>query len=396
MTQALSKTGNLAAELIRRPSVTPDDAGCQELLRGRLEVLGFACETMRFGAVTNLWATLGDSGPLFVFAGHTDVVPPGPLAQWRSDPFTPTIHDGRLYGRGAADMKGGVAAMITATESFLSQCKDEDKTTPGFRIGFLITSDEEAEAVDGTAKVIDELTRRGEHIDYCLIGEPSCVERLGDTIKIGRRGSINGALTIRGSQGHIAYPQLSVNPIHEALPLLNELIGIEWDQGNAAFPPTSLQISNIKAGTGAENVIPGTLQLRFNLRYSTEIDAGQIRARVGELLERSGVDHELRWHESGRPFLSESTVLRGLVTDCIEQELGLRPEHSTSGGTSDGRFIAPAGAEVVEFGPCNESIHQINENVALADLDALSRIYHRVLRRRLLANFAPRKGGGRR
>ncbi|MCY4269228.1 MAG: succinyl-diaminopimelate desuccinylase [Gammaproteobacteria bacterium] len=396
MTQALSKTGNLAAELIRRPSVTPDDAGCQELLRGRLEALGFACETMRFGAVTNLWATLGDSGPLFVFAGHTDVVPPGPLAQWRSDPFTPTIHDGRLYGRGAADMKGGVAAMITATESFLSQYKDEDKTTPAFRIGFLITSDEEAEAIDGTAKVVDELTRRGERIDYCLIGEPSCVERLGDTIKIGRRGSINGALTIRGSQGHIAYPQLSVNPIHEALPLLNELIGIEWDQGNAAFPPTSLQISNIKAGTGAENVIPGTLQLRFNLRYSTEIDAGQIRARVGELLERSGVDHELRWHESGRPFLSESTVLRGLVTDCIEQELGLRPEHSTSGGTSDGRFIAPAGAEVVEFGPCNESIHQINENVALADLDALSRIYQRVLRRRLLANFAPRKGGGRR
>lgn len=396
MTQALSKTGNLAAELIRRPSVTPDDAGCQELLRGRLEALGFACETMRFGAVTNLWATLGDSGPLFVFAGHTDVVPPGPLAQWRSDPFTPTIHDGRLYGRGAADMKGGVAAMITATESFLSQYKDEDKTTPGFRIGFLITSDEEAEAIDGTAKVVDELIRRGERIDYCLIGEPSCVERLGDTIKIGRRGSINGALTIRGSQGHIAYPQLSVNPIHEALPLLNELIGIEWDQGNAAFPPTSLQISNIKAGTGAENVIPGTLQLRFNLRYSTEIDAGQIRARVGELLERSGVDHELRWHESGRPFLSESTVLRGLVTDCIEQELGLRPEHSTSGGTSDGRFIAPAGAEVVEFGPCNESIHQINENVALADLDALSRIYQRVLRRRLLANFAPRKGGGRR
>jgi len=383
LSETLSETGHLAAELIRRPSVTPDDAGCQELLRGRLEALGFACETMRFGAVTNLWATLGDSGPLFVFAGHTDVVPPGPLAQWRSDPFTPTIHDGRLYGRGAADMKGAVAAMITAAESFLGQYKN--KTRPAFRIGFLITSDEEAEAVDGTVKVIDELTRRGERIDCCLIGEPSCVNRLGDTIKIGRRGSINASLTIRGSQGHIAYPQLSVNPIHEALPLLNELIGIEWDRGNAAFPPTSLQISNIKAGTGADNVIPGTLQLRFNLRYSTEIDADQIRARVGELLERSGVDHELRWHESGRPFLSESTVLRGLVTDCIEQELGLRPEHSTSGGTSDGRFIAPAGAEVVEFGPCNESIHQINENVALADLDALSRVY-----RNVLANFNSR------
>ncbi len=378
MAEALSKTGHLAAELIRRPSVTPDDAGCQELLRGRLEALGFACETMRFGAVTNLWATLGDSGPLLVFAGHTDVVPPGPLAQWHSDPFTPTIRDGRLYGRGAADMKGAVAAMITAVESFLGQDK------PAFRIGFLITSDEEAEAVDGTAKVIDELTRRGERIDYCLIGEPSCVSRLGDTIKIGRRGSINASLSIRGSQGHIAYPQQSVNPIHKALPLLDELIRIEWDQGSAAFPPTSLQISNIKAGTGADNVIPGTLQLRFNLRYSTAIDAGQIRARVGELLERAGVDHELRWHESGRPFLSESTVLRGLVTDCIEQELGLRPEHSTSGGTSDGRFIAPAGAEVVEFGPCNESIHQINENVVATDLDALSRVY-----RRILANFNP-------
>ncbi len=378
MAEALSKTGHLAAELIRRPSVTPDDAGCQELLRGRLEALGFACETMRFGAVTNLWATLGDSGPLLVFAGHTDVVPPGPLAQWHSDPFTPTIRDGRLYGRGAADMKGAVAAMITAVESFLGQDK------PAFRIGFLITSDEEAEAVDGTAKVIDELTRRGERIDYCLIGEPSCVSRLGDTIKIGRRGSINASLSIRGSQGHIAYPQQSVNPIHKALPLLDELIRIEWDQGSAAFPPTSLQISNIKAGTGADNVIPGTLQLRFNLRYSTAIDAGQIRARVGELLERAGVDHELRWHESGRPFLSESAVLRGLVTDCIEQELGLRPEHSTSGGTSDGRFIAPAGAEVVEFGPCNESIHQINENVVATDLDALSRVY-----RRILANFDP-------
>ena len=367
------RTIDLAAELIRRPSVTPEDAGCQEVLRGRLEALGFHCETMQFGAVTNLWATRGASGPLFVFAGHTDVVPPGPIAAWSSDPFEPSIRDGRLYGRGAADMKGAVAAMVTATESYLAQSK------PAFRLGFLITSDEEAEAVDGTVKVIEELGRRGEQIDYCLVGEPSCVRRLGDTIKIGRRGSINGLLTIRGSQGHIAYPQQSVNPIHKALPLLDALINIEWDRGNAAFPPTSLQISNINAGTGADNVIPGELQARFNLRYSTEIDAGQIRARVEELLDEAEVDHALSWHESGRPFLTESTKLRGIVAQAIEGELGVKPEQATSGGTSDGRFIAPTGAEVVEFGPCNESIHRVDENVATADLEALSRVYHRIL-----------------
>ena len=369
----MSATFELAAELIRRPSISPDDAGCQSILRGRLEALGFACETMQFGAVTNLWATLGDSGPLLVLAGHTDVVPPGPESDWLSGPFTPSVRDGRLYGRGAADMKGAVAAMLTATEDFLASIR------PKCRLGFLITSDEEAEAVDGTAKVMAELRRRGERIDYCLVGEPSCVERLGDTIKIGRRGSINGLLTVRGMQGHVAYPDKSVNPIHQALPALRALVEEEWDRGNAAFPPTSLQISNIHAGAGADNVIPGALELRFNLRYSTAIDADRIRARVEELLGREQLDFELRWHESGLPFLNESGYFRGLVDQCIQRELGVKPEHSTSGGTSDGRFIAPAGAEVVEFGPCNESIHRVNENIPLDELDALARVYRRIL-----------------
>ena len=369
----MSATLELATELIRQPSVTPEDAGCQELLRTRLEALGFVCETMRFGDVTNLWAALGNSGPLFVFAGHTDVVPPGPRQEWHSDPFAPEVRDGKLYGRGAADMKSAVAAMVTAAEDFLAG------NILKHRLGYLITSDEEGPAVDGTVKVMDELQRRGERIDYCLVGEPSCVERLGDTVKIGRRGSINGLLTVKGLQGHVAYPQQSINPIHEALPALSRLIEEAWDQGNDSFPPTCLQISNIKAGTGADNVIPGALQARFNLRYSTEIDAGRIRQRVTQLLDKGGFDYDIRWHESGRPFLTESGVLGDLVADCIEQELGIVPERSTTGGTSDGRFIAPTGAQVVEFGPCNESIHRVNENVDLEELDALSRIYRRIL-----------------
>ncbi len=369
----MSATSDLAAGLIRLPSVTPEDAGCQELLRARLEALGFTCETMQFGAVTNLWATLGDSGPLLVLAGHTDVVPPGPIRQWHSDPFVPEVRAGRLYGRGAADMKGSVAAMVTAAEDFLAG------NILKLRLGYLITSDEEGPAIDGTAKVMDELVRRGEQIDYCLVGEPSCVERLGDTIKIGRRGSINGLLTVKGLQGHVAYPHKSVNPIHEALPALSRLIEVEWDRGNDSFPPTCLQISNINAGTGADNVIAGALEVKFNLRYSTEIDAAQIRARVMELLDEAGFEYEILWHESGRPFLNETGEFSRVVAACIEQELGLSPEHSTSGGTSDGRFIAPTGAQVVEFGPCNESIHRVNENVALEDLNALSRVYRRIL-----------------
>ncbi len=369
----MSAAFELAAELIRLPSVTPEDAGCQELLRARLEALGFACETMRFGAVTNLWATLGDAGPLLAFAGHTDVVPPGPARQWLSDPFEPTVRAGRLYGRGAADMKGAVAAMVVATESFLAE------NIVKCRLGYLITSDEEGPAVDGTARVVDELERRGEKIDFCLVGEPSCAERLGDTIKIGRRGSINGRLTVKGMQGHVAYPDKSVNPIHAALPALSRLVGIEWDRGNASFPPTSLQISNINAGAGADNVIPGTLEARFNLRYSTEIDAGHIRARVARLLDEAGFDCQLDWHESGRPFLAGNGKFADQVAARIEREIGAAPERSTSGGTSDGRFIAPTGAQVVEFGPCNESIHRANENVALDDLDALARVYRGIL-----------------
>lgn len=369
----MSATADLAAELIRLPSVTPEDAGCQELLRARLEALGFACETMQFGDVTNLWATLGETGPLLVFAGHTDVVPPGPRQQWHSDPFAPEVRAGRLYGRGAADMKGSVAAMVTAAEDFLAG------NLLKHRLGYLITSDEEGPAVDGTARVMDELVRRGKKIDYCLVGEPSCVERLGDTIKIGRRGSINGLLTVKGLQGHVAYPHKSVNPIHEALPALSRLIEVEWDRGNDSFPPTCLQISNINAGTGADNVIAGALEVKFNLRYSTEIDAAQIRARVTELFDEAGFEYEIIWHESGRPFLTESGEFSNVVAACIEQELGVSPEQSTSGGTSDGRFIAPTGAQVVEFGPCNESIHRVNENVALEDLDALSRVYRRIL-----------------
>ncbi|MCY3565324.1 MAG: succinyl-diaminopimelate desuccinylase [Gammaproteobacteria bacterium] len=369
----MSATFELAADLIRLPSVTPEDAGCQELLRARLEALGFACETMQFGEVTNLWATLGDSGPLLVFAGHTDVVPPGPRRQWHSDPFEPEVRDGKLYGRGAADMKGAVAAMVTAAEDFLAD------NILKHRLGYLITSDEEGPAVDGTARVMDELQRRGEKIDYCLVGEPSCVERLGDTIKIGRRGSINGLLTVKGMQGHVAYPQLSVNPIHEALPALTRLIEEEWDRGNASFPPTSLQISNINAGTGANNVIPGALEVQFNLRYSTETDAGRIRERVTQLLDGGGFDYDIRWHESGRPFLTETGKFVDLVATCIERELGVVPERSTSGGTSDGRFIAPTGTQVVEFGPRNESIHRVNENVALDELDALTGVYRRII-----------------
>lgn len=366
-------TTELTADLIRRPSITPDDAGCQQLLRARLEPMGFACETLQFGAVTNLWATAGESGPLLALAGHTDVVPPGPREQWRSDPFEPVVRDGRLYGRGAADMKGAVAAMVTAAEAFLAA------NTLDYRLGFLITSDEEGAAIDGTARVVRELERRGQKIDCCLVGEPSCVERLGDTVKIGRRGSLNGLLTVKGMQGHVAYPHKSINPIHEALPALSRLIAVEWDQGNDSFPPTGLQISNVNSGAGADNVIPGALELKFNLRYSTELDAGQIRARVTELLDAANLDYDLRWHESGRPFLNERTEFIDLVAACIERELGVSPERSTSGGTSDGRFIAPTGAQVVEFGPCNESIHRVNENVELDDLDALSRVYRRIL-----------------
>lgn len=369
----MSETLALARRLIARPSVTPDDAGCQTLLAERLRAMGFAVEKLPFGEVSNLWAALGRDGPLLVFAGHTDVVPPGPADAWRFDPFTPVECDGWLYGRGSADMKGGLAAMVTAAERFLAGAR------PRCRIGFLITSDEEGPAVDGTRRVVEALGARGVKIDYCLVGEPSCRRRLGDTIKIGRRGSLNGELTVRGTKSHVAYP--AGNPIHQAAPALAALAAERWDEGNASFPPTSFQISNINAGVGAHNVIPGLLEARFNFRYSTESSAAALRQRTEEILRRHGADFEVRWLHSGRPFLTERTEFIETVSAAVEEVTGIAPERSTAGGTSDGRFIAPTGAQVVEFGPGNATIHQVDERVPVADLDRLSAVYESVLER---------------
>ncbi len=371
----MSATLELAKELISLPSVTPQDCGCQQIIADRLAALGFRIENLPFGEVTNLWAEIGDEGPLFVFAGHTDVVPPGPLAEWSSDPFTPHEHDGVLYGRGAADMKGSLAAMITATECFLEESK------PRGRIGFLLTSDEEGMAIDGTRRVIEDFKSRGRKIDYCLVGEPSSSERIGDTIKIGRRGSLSAKMTILGVKGHVAYPHLASNPIHNALPALQALTARTWDQGNEAFPPTTLQISNIHAGVGANNVIPGSLEIDFNLRFSTEIDAEFIKDSVAQIIEPYGFQYDIRWHLSGEPFLNTAPTLLAAVESGIETITGSRPQRSTSGGTSDGRFIAPTGTEVIELGPCNASIHKINEHVRIADLERLANIYQAILER---------------
>jgi len=375
---AMSATLDLAKDLIGRASVTPEDAGCQQLMRARLEAIGFRCEDLPFGEVTNFWARRGDAAPLLVFAGHTDVVPTGPLQQWQSDPFQPVVRDGLLYGRGAADMKGSLAAMVTACEAFVAQHPDHSGS-----IGFLITSDEEGPSVNGTVKVVEQLQARGEQIDLCLVGEPSSRECLGDVIKNGRRGSLNGKLTVRGKQGHVAYPHLAVNPIHLAAPALAELVAIEWDNGNAFFPPTSFQISNIQAGTGAENVVPGELQVMFNLRYSTELDETTIRQRVHALLDRHALDYTLDWRLSGQPFLTPTGELVAAAREAIRELTGIDTELSTSGGTSDGRFIAPTGAQVLELGPLNATIHQVNECVAVDDLDRLSDIYRRILEKLL-------------
>lgn len=374
----MDPTLQLAQELIGRPSVTPDDAGCQELLIARLEPLGFRCERLRFGEVDNLWAVRGDGKPLFAFAGHTDVVPPGPREAWASDPFTPTVRDGMLYGRGASDMKGSIAAFVTAVEAFV-------KTRPQHAgsIALLITSDEEGPSINGTVKVVEHLSDRNIHIDYCVVGEPSSVHRTGDAIKIGRRGSLNGRLLVRGKQGHVAYPHLARNPIHLLAPALAELAAAEWDRGNAHFPKTMFQASNIRAGTGAENVIPGTLELLFNFRFSTAVTQAELQQRVAEVLNRHGLDFELAWSLSGNPFLTGGTRLIEAVREAVRAELGLDPELSTSGGTSDGRFIAPTGTEVIELGPLNATIHQVNERIAVADLAALSRTYGRILGRLL-------------
>lgn len=374
----MSPTLELARALIRRPSVTPEDAGCQALMAERLAAIGFSIEPMPFGEVTNLWARRGDSGPLLCLAGHTDVVPPGPLEDWTSPPFEPSIRDGRLYGRGAADMKGSLAALVTAVESFVAE-------HPAHRgsIAFLLTSDEEGPSIDGTVRVVERLQARGEHIDWALVAEPSSQERLGDTIKNGRRGSLNGFLRVQGKQGHVAYPHLAQNPFHRCAQALANLCAEVWDQGNAHFPPTSLQIANLNMGTGAENVIPGHLAAQFNLRFSTELTVEVIDRRVRRILDAGGFDYELTWRLSGNPFLTPAGELVEATRSAIAQVQGFETRLSTSGGTSDGRFIAPLGAEVVELGPLNASIHQVDEHVGVEELDRLSSIYQGILQRLL-------------
>ena len=370
-----SETIQLAKALISRASVTPDDRGCQQLIAERLQKLGFRCEHMRFGDVDNLWARLGDSSPLLCFAGHTDVVPTGPVGNWDSDPFTPNIRDGYLYGRGAADMKGSIAAFITACETYLANQQ------PKGSIAFLITSDEEGPATDGTVKVIDTLEKRGEKIDWCLVGEPSSSDRIGDVIKNGRRGSLGCQLTVRGKQGHVAYPHLALNPIHVLAPALAELASTTWDDGNEYFPPTTFQVSNISGGTGASNVIPGECNVMFNFRFSTEQTPDSLEQAVHRILDAHGLDYKTQWSLSGMPFLTPDGELVDACLLAISETTGYESALSTSGGTSDGRFIAPTGAQVVELGPLNKTIHQVNECVQVSDLDNLSRIYQAILTR---------------
>jgi len=376
---SISPTLDLAMELISRRSVTPEDDGCQELMISRLEKLGFRIERLPFEEVTNLWARRGDSGPLFCFAGHTDVVPSGPEAQWQFPPFEPRIEEGYLCGRGAADMKGSLAAFVTAVERFIANHPDHDGS-----IALLITSDEEGPFINGTTRVIDHLEARNEKIDWCIVGEPSSTEKVGDVIKNGRRGSLSGTLKVRGIQGHVAYPHLVRNPIHEAAPALAELAATVWDEGNEFFPPTSFQISNIHAGTGATNVVPGHVDIEFNFRFSTEVTADELKVRVREILDRHGLEWDVDWILSGNPFLTAAGSLVDAARESIRTVLGYETELSTSGGTSDGRFIAPTGAQVVELGPCNATIHKINERVRASDLDDLSHLYENILARLLV------------
>jgi len=373
-------TLTLTKDLIARPSVTPEDAGCQALMMTRLQQIGFSVEAMRFGDVDNFWATRGTTGPLLVFAGHTDVVPPGDDAKWQSDPFTATEVGEDLVGRGAADMKASLASMVVACERFVWAHPDHQG-----RIGVLITSDEEGPARDGTVKVMDVLTARGEKIDWCIVGEPSSTRDLGDLVKNGRRGSLNATLTVHGRQGHIAYPHLADNPIHRALPALDALTNEVWDAGNEFFDPTSLQISTVQAGQGVTNVIPGQVDVLFNLRFSTDVTAEFIKARCEAILDQHGLDYDLQWSLSGEPFLTEPGALLQAVTDSIDAVTGRHPEVSTGGGTSDGRFIAPSGAQVVEVGHVNETIHQCNERVKLSDVPRLTDIYLGILERLLVS-----------
>ena len=370
----MSDTLDLTLDLLARPSVSPADGGCQAVMIERLRAVGFSVERLPFGPVENFWAKRGSVGPVFCFAGHTDVVPTGPLEDWRTDPFAPVIEDGVLYGRGAADMKSGLAAMVTATESFV-------RAHPAHRgtIAFLITSDEEGPSVDGTRRVVEVLRQRADHIDWCLIGEPSSESLLGDTIKIGRRGSLSGRLTVHGIQGHIAYPQTADNPIHALAPALAELTARTWDHGNSHFQPTSFQVSNLSAGTGAPNVIPGELKARFNLRFSTEQTIETLQTTVESILRRHGVKYSLDWFISGHPFLTVPGALSEAATRAVREQLRRTPVLSTGGGTSDGRFIAPMGAQVIELGVVNASIHKVNESVRVEDIDRLHALYHRTL-----------------
>lgn len=370
----LSPTLDLTLALMREPSVTPFDANCQTLMIDRLEKIGFRVERLRFGDVDNFWARRGDTGPVLAFAGHTDVVPTGPVENWSVQPFAPEIRDGMLIGRGAADMKGSLAAMVVACERFVAAHPDHTGS-----IAFLITSDEEGVAINGTVKVVEHLEARNEKITWALVGEPSSSEKLGDVIKNGRRGSLNGILTVIGVQGHVAYPQKADNPIHRAAPALAELTAEVWDHGNAFFPATSFQISNISAGTGANNVIPGEMKVVFNFRFSTEVTDAELRERTEAILKKHGLLYKLDWSLSGHPFLTAKGELVSAAVDSIREICGIDTELSTSGGTSDGRFIAPTGAQVLELGPLNATIHKVNEEVRAADLDTLTDVYERIL-----------------
>lgn len=365
----------LAQELIRRRSVTPDDAGCQEYLAARLAVADFTCESIRCGVVTNLWARRGAARPLLCFAGHTDVVPTGPLDEWLSEPFTPTIRDGRLYGRGAADMKSSIAAFVVAVEAFA-----RERPKHAGSIALLLTSDEEGPSIDGTVKVVDLLKQRGESIDYCIIGEPSSSDALGDMVRVGRRGSLSARLTVRGVQGHVAYPEQVKNPIHLLAPALSEIAATTWDEGNELFPPTSFQVSNLNAGTGAENVVPGSALLLCNFRFSTASTESSLKERFEAVLRRHGLDYSVRWTLGGKPFLSRAGKLTEAVKNSVQKNTGCTARLSTGGGTSDGRFIIDICPEIVELGPINASIHKLNEHVELAALEKLPRIYLDILR----------------
>lgn len=370
----MSATFELTCDLISRASVTPEDEGCQAVMIARLEAIGFTIERLRFDDVDNFWARRGDQAPLFAFAGHTDVVPTGPREQWQSDPFKPEVRDGMLYGRGAADMKGSLAAMVTACERFIAEHPDHTGS-----IAFLITSDEEGPSINGTVKVVEHLEARGEKIDWCLVGEPTSSDQLGDVIKNGRRGSLGCKLTVHGVQGHIAYPQLAQNPIHLFAPALTALCAIEWDRGNDYFPATSFQVSNINGGTGATNVIPGDLEVIFNFRFSTEVTERQLRDGVEAVLDQHQLNYTINWTLSGHPFLTPPGTLVNATLAAINHVTAIDAKLSTSGGTSDGRFIAPTGSQVIELGPLNATIHKIDECVCAKDLDQLSAIYENIL-----------------